>query len=82
MKNWEKNKKVYSKPELEVVKVDHEISLVMMTNPPSDEDTSGSGDWTSGTSATIEMGASSPVSTFNTTDTNNPFGTSSPNYNN
>lgn len=31
MKNWEKNKKVYSKPELEVVKVDHEISLVMMS---------------------------------------------------
>ncbi len=29
MKNKGKNKKVYSKPELEVVKVDCEISLVM-----------------------------------------------------
>ncbi len=79
MKNWEKNKKVYSKPELEVVKVDHEISLVMMTNPPADETVDP---WASASGSSVEINSSSPVSTFNTNDTNNPFGTSSPNYNN
>ncbi len=77
MKNRGINKKVYTKPELEMVKVDHEISLVMMTNPPLDpdpEDVFGS--------TTVETGVSAPISTFKSTETSNPFGTSSPNYNN
>ncbi len=74
MKKKDLIKKEYNKPAVEVVEVDHEISLVMMTGPPSDDDIpefeAAKG---------VEKGpmqASSPSSVLN------PFGGSSPDYDN
>lgn len=33
-----KQKRVYTKPEMETIKIDTEISIVMMTTPPPDPD--------------------------------------------
>ncbi len=78
MNSLKGNKKIYSKPELEVVMVDHEISLVMMTSPPP-----GDGDNlpTVNVENTINSN-SSPVNNYSSSSDNNPFGSSSPEYNN
>ena len=70
MKN-KKSKKIYSAPSLEVVNVDHEISLIMMTTPPGDPP---------GSSALeVNPGSGSPKGRA-PSESNNPFGTDSPQY--
>ena len=69
------NKKVYSRPELEVVSVDHEISMVMMTDLPFDPNASA-------IETTNNSELSRPVNVYQSSSDNNPFGDSSPNYNN
>ncbi len=75
MKKVKGQKKIYSKPELEVVTVDHEISLVMASVPDSDIDP-----FSAAPETTIE--SASPVQTYTSSSENDPFGSSSPDYGN
>ncbi len=63
-------KKIYSKPIAEVIEVDHEISLVMLTFP---DDPPGSAQQESPTSDS-PLGGGSP------TQQSDPFGGDSPSY--
>ncbi len=78
MNSLKGNKKKYSKPELEVVAVDHEISLVMMTSPPPGDDQN----LPSSTVMQSNSANVSPVNNYSSSSENNPFGSTSPDYNN
>ncbi len=78
MNSLKGNKKIYSKPELEVVVVDHEISLVMMTSPPPDPDP----DEIFGAASTEGMSTQKSVQEYTPSSQNYPFGSSTPDYNN
>ncbi|WP_152541801.1 hypothetical protein [Saccharicrinis fermentans] len=69
-------KKIYSKPQLEVVNVDHEISLVMASVPDPGEG-GGGGDLPSASAVT-----SSPIPEFNSSSESSVFGGSAPDYSN
>ena len=78
MNSLKLNKKIYSKPELEVVEVDHEISLVMMTkpgnmNPPPSSPSAMQN------SSPLE-GTSAPGDSYQPTSEQDVFGGSSVNY--
>ncbi|WP_075591548.1 hypothetical protein [Labilibacter marinus] len=67
-------KRKYSRPQLEVIDVDHEISMVMMTradNPPG-----------LGGLSIEESQESGPASSYSSSDDSNPFGGNSPDYSN
>lgn len=74
MKRINKNKKTYSKPHLDVIEVDHEISFIMMTSPPLDPPLSAF-------SVSPSAPASAPSSASPLLE-NDPFGGSSPDYSN
>ncbi len=65
-------KNTYSKPLLEVIKVDHEISLVMASVPSDDDDNLPT--------AAAPTSTPRPTQIAPTSVENNPFGGNSPNY--
>lgn len=71
MKTKIQNKKIYSKPLLEVIQLDHEISLVMMTGPP---------DLDPIFSAKQISPSSGPAQVSSTSADSDPFGGSAPQY--
>ncbi|TLX75181.1 hypothetical protein E9993_09775 [Labilibacter sediminis] len=71
MKRINKNRKVYSKPVLEVIEVDSEISLVMATSPPVDPGAA---------QEVLPPSESSPIESSPPSFENDPFGGSSPDY--
>ena len=75
MKKKVLNKKIYSKPQLEVVDVDYEISLVMMTGPPDD---GGGGPLP--TSVREITPPSGPIMSSPPSSGSSPFGGESPDY--
>ncbi|MCW3785914.1 hypothetical protein [Plebeiibacterium sediminum] len=77
MNSLKGNKKIYSKPELEVVAVDHEISLVMMTSPPPGE---GENLPTVNVENTLNS-SNNPVNNYSSSSDSYPFGSNSPEYN-
>ncbi len=72
MRNKENNKKQYTSPVLEVVQVDHEISLVMASSDVPDHPSS--------VSKSVSITSSSEESAGITTQSE-VFGSSEPNYN-
>lgn len=78
MKTKIKNKKIYSKPLLEVIAVDYEISMAMETGPPG-----GPGDTGNPNPPIIPDGKSlqqGPSQLSTTSADNDPFGGSAPQY--
>jgi hypothetical protein len=63
-------KKRYSRPELDIVEVDHEISFIMMTSPPQDPNTV----------QVVPPSESTPTHATPPSYENDPFGGSSPSY--
>lgn len=76
MKRINKNKRLYSKPQLDVIEVDHEISFIMMTEPIGD---AGPLD-PFGASLVSPTSQSSPASVAASSLESDPFGGSSPSY--
>ncbi len=70
MKTKIQNKKIYSKPLLEVIAVDHEISLVMASVPELDPIFS----------AKQISPSSGPAQVSSTSEDSDPFGGSAPQY--
>ena len=68
-----KLKRTYSAPQLEVIDVDHEISLVMASIPDSDIKPFEAAPETN----PLESG---PASTFSSSSESTPFGSSAPEY--
>jgi hypothetical protein len=64
-------KKRYTRPELDIVEVDHEISIMMLTQP---------GDPPTVTQQVVPPSESSPVHATPPSYENDPFGGSSPSY--
>lgn len=75
MKTKIQNKKIYSKPLLEVIAVDHEISLVMESMPPGSEDPGGVF-----SAQQIDPANSGPAQVSSTSADSDPFGGSTPQY--